>query len=178
MGNLSDALQTFEKLLSLTPNSPDVLHHIAALYDARGDYTMAAQYYGVLVTRVPNDAAALARLGAVFAKADDEQQALHFTTESFRLMPTSLDVIAWLGVWCVRGELFDGQLTASTSWLPSPTLTPALSRAAPYHRYVKSELYEKAEAFFQRAALLQPAEAKWRLMVSSTCTLLQTSCEP
>ncbi|RHY33933.1 hypothetical protein DYB32_001280 [Aphanomyces invadans] len=33
--------------------------------------------------------------------------------------------------------------------------------------YVKSELYEKAIQFFERAAQIQPTEVKWRLMVTS-----------
>lgn len=33
--------------------------------------------------------------------------------------------------------------------------------------YVKSELYEKASEFFQRASEIQPLEAKWRLMQAS-----------
>jgi intraflagellar transport protein 88 len=33
--------------------------------------------------------------------------------------------------------------------------------------YVKSELYERAVAFFERAAQIQPREVKWRLMVAS-----------
>ncbi|CAM9133796.1 unnamed protein product [Discosporangium mesarthrocarpum] len=33
--------------------------------------------------------------------------------------------------------------------------------------YVKSELYEKAIHFFERAAQIQPTEVKWRLMVTS-----------
>lgn len=33
--------------------------------------------------------------------------------------------------------------------------------------YVKSEMYEKAIEFFERAAEIQPAEVKWQLMVTS-----------
>ncbi len=33
--------------------------------------------------------------------------------------------------------------------------------------YVRSELYEKASDFFERAAQIQPKEVKWRLMVAS-----------
>merc|ERR1712216_234530 len=33
--------------------------------------------------------------------------------------------------------------------------------------YVKSEMYEKAIHFFERAAQIQPKEVKWRLMVTS-----------
>ena len=33
--------------------------------------------------------------------------------------------------------------------------------------YVKSEIYEKAIHFFERASQIQPNEVKWRLMVTS-----------
>jgi len=33
--------------------------------------------------------------------------------------------------------------------------------------FVKNELYEKAMQFFERAAQIQPAEVKWKLMVAS-----------
>ena len=33
--------------------------------------------------------------------------------------------------------------------------------------YVKREMYEQAIDYFERAALVQPSEVKWRLMVSS-----------
>lgn len=33
--------------------------------------------------------------------------------------------------------------------------------------YVKREMYEQAIDFFERAALVQPSEVKWRLMVTS-----------
>ena len=33
--------------------------------------------------------------------------------------------------------------------------------------FVKNELYEKAMAFFERAAQIQPQEVKWKLMVAS-----------
>ena len=34
-------------------------------------------------------------------------------------------------------------------------------------RYVKREMYEQAITFFERAALVQPSEVKWQLMVTS-----------
>ena len=57
----------------------------------------------------------------------------------------------------------------------SASIRPSLTRPSPHVlsadmaacRYVKSELYEKAAAFFARAAALQPGEIKWRLMVAS-----------
>ena len=33
--------------------------------------------------------------------------------------------------------------------------------------FVKNEMYEKAVAYFERAAQIQPQEVKWKLMVAS-----------
>ena len=43
----------------------------------------------------------------------------------------------------------------------------------PVSRYVKSELYERAIQFFERAAEIQPSEVKWRLMVTSCYRRMQ-----
>jgi intraflagellar transport protein 88 len=81
---------------------------------------------------VPSDPGCLARLGQIFHKDEDETQAFHYHSESYRYFPVNLEVISWLGVW-----------------------------------FVKSELYEKAIEFFERASEIQPQEAKWKLMVAS-----------
>lgn len=52
--------------------------------------------------------------------------------QSYRHLPTNMEVITWLGVW-----------------------------------YVKSELYEPAIQYFERAAEIEPHEVKWQLMVAS-----------
>lgn len=82
--------------------------------------------------QVPSDPGALFRLGALFAKDEDDTQAFHYHHESYRYYPVNLEVISWLGIW-----------------------------------FVKSELYEKAIQFFERASEIQPNEAKWKLMVAS-----------
>lgn len=157
MGVLNEALQAFEKLHSILPSNTEVLYQIANIHDMIGDYRQAAKWFNISVSCFGNsssenerskrgkngekaslsgrhvaDPGILARLGQIFNKDDDETQAFHYHLESYRYFPVDLDVIAWLGVW-----------------------------------YVKSELYEKAIQFFERASQIQPAEVKWRLMVTS-----------
>lgn len=184
LGVLTEALQAFEKLHSLVPSSPEVLYQMASLHEQLGNYkcefntvtsalwrwwmhrthaltpincislivvinvtpsncpsrtAVAAKYLSILVTKVPSDAAALAHLGGMFAKDDDETQAFHYHAESYRYMPVNLEVISWLGVW-----------------------------------FVKSEMYEKAIEFFERAAEIQPNEVKWKLMVASCHRRMQS----
>ena len=85
----------------------------------------------ILLTAMPTDPGILSRLGQTFVKDDDESQAFHYHSESYRHYPVNLEVISWLGVW-----------------------------------YVKSEMYERAIQYFERAAEIQPKEVKWRLMVT------------
>ncbi|RLN88754.1 hypothetical protein BBJ28_00009809 [Nothophytophthora sp. Chile5] len=144
MGVLNEALQAFEKLHSIVPTNAEVLYQIANLHDIMGNYRQAAKWFNILLScfggndknernaKNVADPGVLARLGQIFNKDDDENQALHYHLESYRYFPINLDVISWLGVW-----------------------------------YVKSELYEKAIQFFERASQIQPNEVKWRLMVTS-----------
>jgi intraflagellar transport protein 88 len=143
LGALGEAIQAFEKLHTLVPAAPEVLHHLAVLHEATDNYDAAQKYAALLVSRCPTDSGALARLGQLYARmaaaasgtdgcSSLEAQAFHYTAEAYRVFPVNLEVISWLGVW-----------------------------------YVKSEMYERAIEFFMRASELQPGEVKWRLMVAS-----------
>ena len=68
----------------------------------------------------------------LYSSQNDEPQAYYHYLESFKLLPTNLDTIAWLGIY-----------------------------------YVKNVNYDKACFFFERAALLQPNDIKWKLMIAS-----------
>jgi intraflagellar transport protein 88 len=82
LGALGEALQAFEKLHTIVPSSPEVIRHIASLHEQLGNPKAAAKYYSYLLTRVPTDAGALAYLGQMAAKDEDEAQAYHFHSEA------------------------------------------------------------------------------------------------
>ena len=107
LGNLPEAMQAFEKLHSIVPNSPEVIYQIGSLYDETGNLRAATKWFNILVTRVPTDPGVLSRLGQIFNKDEDESQAFHYHYESYRFYPVNLDVISWLGVWYVKSELYE-----------------------------------------------------------------------
>ena len=59
------------------------------------------------MSSVPTDPGALSRLGQIHTKEDDETQAFHYHSESYRYYPVNLDVISWLGVWFVKNEVYE-----------------------------------------------------------------------
>jgi len=130
--NHQEALQAFQKLERLAPNSPEVIFQIANTYEILGDLKAASQWYTILTSLVPHDPSVLLRLGEIHRKDGEDTQACHHYLESYQVHPVDLDTISWLGVW-----------------------------------FVKSEMYDRALKFFERAAQLDPQETKWSLMVAS-----------
>jgi len=135
-----EALQALEKLQTIVSSSPEVIYQIANLNELMGNSKAALRWYQILLTKLsggsntkgPTDPNILARMGTICARDEDDHQALHYYTESYKLYPVNLETISWLGIY-----------------------------------YVRSELYEKASHFFERAAQIQPKEVKWKLMVAS-----------
>ena len=67
----------------------------------------ALKWYQVLLTKIPTDAGLLSRIGNIFFREDDEQQALHYYMESYRLLPTNIDTNTWLGIHYVKQNLYE-----------------------------------------------------------------------
>jgi intraflagellar transport protein 88 len=102
-----EAIQAFEKLHSITPNSPTVIYHIADINENRGQSQNAMKWFNVLAASQSSDSTILSRLAYLYAKSKDDSQSLHYHLESFRHFPVDLDVIAWIGAWFVQREMFD-----------------------------------------------------------------------
>lgn len=107
LGLTSEAIQAFEKLRTLTPTAPEALYQLAVLYDASGNAEAAGKHVALLLAQVPTDAGAHAMRGELLARSGDDAAALTAYATSHRLAPVSTDVIAWLGVWHVKNELYE-----------------------------------------------------------------------
>lgn len=128
----NESMTALEKLQTIVNNFPDVLFQIANLYELQGDNKNAIKWYDLLLSKVANDPNLHAKLGFLYYLENDEQQAYHHYFESFKILQSNIDTIAWLGINHVRGLN-----------------------------------YEKACYFFEKAALIQPNDIKWRLMIAS-----------
>ncbi|KAG7390050.1 hypothetical protein PHYPSEUDO_009012 [Phytophthora pseudosyringae] len=144
MGVLNEALQAFEKLHSIVPSNAEVLYQIANLHDIMGNYRQAAKWFNILLS--------------CFGSNDKRDR--------------NAKNVADPGVLARLGQIFnkdDDETQAFHYHLESyryfPINLDVISWLGVW--YVKSELYEKAIQFFERASQIQPNEVKWRLMVTS-----------
>lgn len=153
MNVLNEALQAFEKLHSIVPSNVEVLYQIASLHDMMGNYRSAAKWFNILISCFGG--------GGSGDKPEKNGKHQHPSKN-----------VADPGVFARLGQIFnkdDDETQAFHYHLESyryfPINLDVISWLGVW--YVKSELYEKAIQFFERASQIQPTEVKWRLMVTS-----------
>ncbi|KAJ0396128.1 hypothetical protein ATCC90586_012141 [Pythium insidiosum] len=158
IGVLNEALQAFEKLHSIVPSNTEVLYQIANLHDMMGNYRQAAKWFNILLS--------------CFGNGDKPERAGSGGGGGGKHGALSHKNVADPGVFARLGQIFnkdDDETQAFHYHLESyryfPVNLDVISWLGVW--YVKSELYEKAIQFFERASQIQPTEVKWRLMVTS-----------
>lgn len=63
---------------------------------------MAIKWYQVLLTKIPQEPNILARLGAIYAREGDENNAFQYFQESYRYLPSNMDTVSWLGFYYIK----------------------------------------------------------------------------
>jgi intraflagellar transport protein 88 len=100
----------FCRCLGMVPEDAQVIYQIANLYDLLDDNAQAAEWFKILHGLVPSDPKVLARLAALNSKDNDDLQAFHNYMESYHYYPVNMEVIAWLGVWYVKNQVYQEAL--------------------------------------------------------------------
>ncbi|XP_044763859.1 intraflagellar transport protein 88 homolog [Coccinella septempunctata] len=131
-GHFERALECFQQFTGSLALLPCVIYQTAHVLDLMQDAEAAADTYQQLLGLVPADAEALQKLGELYDREGDKQQAYHYHLESFRYFPANLSVIEWLGSY-----------------------------------YIEMQVVEKALVYFEKAAIMQPNEPKWNMMVAA-----------
>ncbi|XP_058065923.1 intraflagellar transport protein 88 homolog [Anopheles bellator] len=92
------ALLYFRKIISSLGHEqhPEVLYQIAQQYDLLGDVSTALEYYLQLLSLAQQDHKIIQRIGELYEKDGERQQAYHYHHESYRIYPIESSVINWL----------------------------------------------------------------------------------
>ncbi|PRP76921.1 intraflagellar transport protein [Planoprotostelium fungivorum] len=152
------ALLYFNKLQQVIPNHPEVLYQIASNLEGLGkdsDIRAAEDRYKALLAVVPSDPVVLQRLGALYAKSDDEIAAHQSYMESYRYYPADLNVISWLGAYYVRGEVYEKAIEffKRAAQLEPQDIKWLLMIASCYRRM---RAYRQAKEYYEQILLKDP----------------------
>ena len=85
-GDLSKAIQSYEKAIELTPDAADTYYNLGNVYTNQGDLTNAIQSYEKTIELDPEHAGAYYNLGNVYAnQGEDLPKAIQLLQEAARL---------------------------------------------------------------------------------------------
>ena len=75
LGNMTEVVTQYEKILEIIPNYSLVLHRMGLIYYGKGDYEAARKYFDKVVNLFPFDYDALAMLGWTYFKMNNTREA-------------------------------------------------------------------------------------------------------
>lgn len=100
LGEFENSLNYFRKIHTTITNHtlhPHVIYQLGNLYELLGDSSGALEWYMQLLSTVNMDSGIYQKIAEMFEAEGDRQQAYQYQQESFRVYPTNLQVISWLG---------------------------------------------------------------------------------
>jgi Flp pilus assembly protein TadD len=112
-GRTADATRTFDRVLTMTPDSAIPLENLGVLALGRGDLAAARRLFEHAIQVDPRSSQAHADLGVVAVKNGDRRAAVQAWTEAVALDPTNYDALYNLGTTLAR----DGQAEAARPYL-------------------------------------------------------------
>ncbi|CDW52387.1 intraflagellar transport protein 88 [Trichuris trichiura] len=185
-GDLKEAEDIAEKALASDRYNACALVNRGNVCFRRGEYELAREYYRDAWSNEANCIEALYNLSlscrqlglfdealeclqkirAVVVAYNGNSQAIEWYTQAHVVAPNDPSILSKLGE--LHEKIGDKQ-QAFHFFLDSYRLYPSCLETTEWLAtyYVEKELTEKAIAYFERAAMIQPNEVKWHLMVAN-----------
>ncbi|KAH7938367.1 hypothetical protein HPB49_022875 [Dermacentor silvarum] len=141
LGSLEEALDCFFKLRAIIKTIPQVLHQIGRTYQQ-------------LVTLVPTDPNLLSKIGDIYDSQGEKQLAFQYQSDcKCRVNTDAQEPKPLLAAFVASPTGIFRRTSTVIDWLGA--------------YYIESQLYEKAIKYFEKAAIIQPSQVKWPLLVAS-----------
>ncbi|KAL3182492.1 hypothetical protein MRX96_007177 [Rhipicephalus microplus] len=67
----------------------------------------ALEWYQQLVTLVPTDPNLLSKIGEIYDLQGEKQLAFQYQSDSYRYLPSNIDIIDWLGAYYIESQLYE-----------------------------------------------------------------------
>eukprot|EP01038_Epipyxis_sp_PR26KG_P010596 gene10596-14235_t len=168
-GDYGRALECYLEAVGIEADCTEALYNLGLACMTTNDFREAQSAFDKLHTMLPSLPEALFQLGSIYERkgaTEDFENAAKTYQLLLNKVPGDPNICCKLGQiyeklqddnsachWHTEAHRYYPVNLNVTSWLGV--------------WYVKREMYEQAIEYFERAALVQPGEVKWRLMVTS-----------
>lgn len=160
------AKEFFLEAIGVEADCVEAIYNLGLVYKTLGYYNESLQAFEKLHTIIPNSEEVIYQLGHINELIGLRRQALKWYLILITMVPTDSEILSKMGyLYQMEGDEYQALHYYMESYRYNPSKIDVISWLGIHN--VKGENYEKAVEFFERAALIQPKEVKWRLMVAS-----------
>ncbi|KAJ7320176.1 hypothetical protein JRQ81_019687 [Phrynocephalus forsythii] len=165
-GDYEKAAEFYKESLRNDSSCTEALYNIGLAYKKMNRLEEALDCFLKLHAILRNSAQVLYQIANIYELMEDLNQAIEWLMQLISVVPTDSHALAKLG------ELYDNEGDKSQafqyyyeSYRYFPSNIEVIEWLGAY--YIDTQFCEKAIHYFERAALIQPTQVKWQLMVAS-----------
>ncbi|XP_044524241.1 intraflagellar transport protein 88 homolog [Gracilinanus agilis] len=165
-GDYEKAAEFYKEALRNDSSCTEALYNIGLTYKKLNRLDEALDCFLKLHAILRNSAQVLYQIANVYEIMEDPNQSIEWLMQLISVVPTDSRALSKLG------ELYDNEGDKSQafqyyyeSYRYFPSNIEVIEWLGAY--YIDTQFCEKAIKYFERAALIQPTQVKWQLMVAS-----------
>jgi intraflagellar transport protein 88 len=165
-GEYEKAKELYLESIGVEADCVEAIYNLGLVNKKIGVLNESLQAFEKLHTIVPDSPEVIYQIANLYDLNGDIKQAIEWFKILLTSVPSDPGAQSRLGqIYTKDNEESDAFHHHNESYRYYPVNLDVISWLGVW--FVKSEMYEKAIHFFQRAAEIQPKEVKWRLMVTS-----------
>ena len=174
-GDFVSAKKLYLEAVDIGADCWEAIYNLGLLYSSQGDAENALKAFEKLHKLTPNNPEVIYQIADIYDLQGRYKDAIKWFSVLTARIPNDPNTLSRLGQLYLNAN--DDPLEAMHYKLESfrnyPVDLDTISWIG--SKFVKDELYEKSIYFFQQAALIQPDEVKWGLMITQAQRLTRSS---
>ncbi|XP_054163457.1 intraflagellar transport protein 88 homolog [Oppia nitens] len=142
------------------------MYNLSLAFKKLGSYEDALDYLFKLHTLTKRHPHIIYQIANIYELLENKDQALDFYQQLLHFVPSDPSLLVKLSDMCdSEGDKQQAFSYLTDSYRYFPSHIPTIERLAAH--YLENKIYEKAIKYLERAALVQPKQIKWLLMVGA-----------
>ena len=164
--DLEHARAMYQEAMGAEADCLEAIYNLGVVNKRLGEFPTALGLFEKLHTIIPNSVEVMWQIADLYDQTSQSRAAIKWFKILNARVPTDPSVFARIGnIYLKEDDEAQAFHYHQESYRYFPVNMNVISWLGAY--FVKNEMYEKAVTYFERAAQIQPAEVKWKLMVAS-----------
>ncbi|XP_073469560.1 intraflagellar transport protein 88 homolog isoform X3 [Aquarana catesbeiana] len=165
-GEYEKAVEYYKEALRTDSSCTEALYNLGLTYKKINRLEEALDCFHKLHAILRNSSPVLSQIASLYELLEDPNQAIEWLMQLISIVPTDSQALAKLGeLYDTEGDKTQAFQYYCESYRYFPSNIEVIQWLGAY--YIDTQFCEKAIKYFERAALIQPTQVKWQLMVAS-----------